>query len=100
MRLMHLAGLRRIHACESDAAKPGACHGLQPDSVRVPSQWHVNSTDVRHCSQAISKNITLPLYYAGLTDSAWIQEQEGAPQLYQLSRSSEAEVFLQMEPLV
>ena len=64
----------------------------------------------------VAKNITLPLYYTGLTDTALIQEQvrglcahglvlmrcvqEGPASLYTLARDYSVEVALNMQPLV
>ena len=67
------AGLRQLHACESDAAEPRTGHGLQPNAVcgRTMQRGAAHGRG----RNAISKNITLPLYYTGLTETALIQEQ-------------------------
>jgi hypothetical protein len=37
-------------------------------------------------AQPVTRTLMIPLYYAGLSDSAQIREQDGAPKTYQLDR--------------
>ena len=48
----------------------------------------------------VYKNITLPLYYTGLTDTALIQEQEGEPSVYTLDREYNVQVEINIPPMV
>ncbi len=43
-------------------------------------------------SEAIKKDISIPLYYTGLSEEASIREQEGSPKSYPLNRAYEASV--------
>ena len=48
----------------------------------------------------MSKNITLPLYYTGLTTTALIQEQDGEQVPYTLARDYSVQVPISMPPKV
>ena len=46
----------------------------------------------------IQKDLTLPLYYTGLTETALVREREGAPQRYRLNREYAVSVPVAVEP--
>ncbi len=46
----------------------------------------------------ITKKITVPLYYTGLTDKANIREQENAAKLFKLNREYEIEIEVEVQP--
>jgi hypothetical protein len=48
--------------------------------------------------QKITRTITLPLYYTGLTDKAFIREKEGAPVQYALSREYSVRLKMTLQP--
>ena len=48
--------------------------------------------------RTVSKNLTLPLYYTGLTTTARIREQEGSPTTYRLDRAYNVDIPLTMTP--
>jgi len=48
--------------------------------------------------EKITRTIQMPLYYAGLTTSASIQEKEGAAKKYTLNRNYEIEISFTIEP--
>jgi hypothetical protein len=46
----------------------------------------------------IKKKIKVPLYYAGLTNEAFVREQEGSPSSYKLNRAYEIEIEVEVKP--
>lgn len=49
-------------------------------------------------SHAVERQLRLPLYYTGLTETARIREKEGKPVTYRLDRHYTVTVLLKMEP--
>lgn len=48
--------------------------------------------------EKITRNIKLPLYYTGLTDTAMIREKEGKAKKYKLNKNNEVEFTFTIEP--
>ncbi len=46
----------------------------------------------------VKRTLRLPLYYAGLTDTATVREQEGEPRTFKLARDYSIEVEVEMPP--
>ena len=47
----------------------------------------------------IKTNLTLPLYYTGLSDTALVSEQGDSPSRMKLSRDYSVDVYIDMQPL-
>ncbi|MCX6877938.1 MAG: hypothetical protein NTW21_29605 [Verrucomicrobia bacterium] len=77
-------------------------HLRRPDGRGPDYYLHVNPSNKEKgmllvfnpLNEAAKKELTVPLYYTGLTDTARIREQEGQPQTYQFDREFNVRVPL------
>ncbi len=75
-------------------------HMRRPDGRDLDTIMHVNprlpekglAVVYNPLDQEVSKRVTLPLYYSGLTNAANIREQDGKPRRYVLDRAYRVEV--------
>ena len=82
-------------------------HVQRPDGRDIDCLLHVNPQLKQKglvlffnpLSTPMTRTVSLPLYYAGLTDSAQIREQEGNPKRYPLSRDYRVDLEVTMAPL-
>ncbi|MCE5310986.1 MAG: hypothetical protein LLG20_25370 [Acidobacteriales bacterium] len=81
-------------------------HVRRPDARDLDVIMHVNprlpqkglAVIYNPLSVEVSKTVTLPLYYTGLTTAARIREQEGPTRRYALDRQSRVEVPVKLGP--
>ncbi len=81
-------------------------HVRRPDGRDIDCILHVNprlntkGLAVVHnpLSHAVTKELTLPLYYTGLTDAVTISERNNKPRRYELDRGYNATLPLEMPP--
>jgi hypothetical protein len=79
-------------------------HVRRPDGRDLDCMLHVNpnlkekglAMVYNPTDKMIKRVISLPLYYTGLTEAAWIREREGKPKKYKLDR----EYNVQLEVIV
>jgi len=81
-------------------------HLRRPDGRGLDAVLHVNPSlkekgvllVFNPTETAIAKQLTLPLYYTGLSDRARIREQENSAQSYKLDRKFEITLDVKVEP--
>ncbi|MCX6924606.1 MAG: alpha-galactosidase, partial [Verrucomicrobia bacterium] len=69
-------------------------HLRRPDGRDLDYTLHVNPANKENgmllvfnpLNEEVKRELTVPLYYTGLTDAAQIREQEGQPQTFKLDR--------------
>jgi hypothetical protein len=77
-------------------------HLRRPDGRDLDYYLHVNPANKEKgmllvfnpLNEVVKRELTVPLYYTGLTASARIREQEGPPQTYHLDRECNVRVPL------
>ena len=77
-------------------------HLRRPDGRGLDYYLHVNPSNKEKgmllvfnpLNEVVKKDLTVPLYYTGLSSSARIREQDGPPQTYQLDRECNARLPL------
>ena len=82
-------------------------HVRRADMQSIDSFMHVNpfidnkalAMVFNPTHQPIRANLTLPLYYTGISNTAYIREQEGSFQKYTLDRRYNTDVFVDLGPM-
>ena len=82
-------------------------HIRRPDIQSIDSFIHVNpklqnkglAMVFNPTLERIAKNLTVPLYYTGLTTQAKVSEQEGPKTMYQLDRKYNIDILVDLQPL-
>ena len=82
-----------IHIRRADGRDIDYMMHANPDLEEKGFLLVFNPTD-----ETITKKIKVPLYYTGISDKAWIREQEGKPKKYKLNREYEIEMEVSVKP--
>ncbi len=81
-------------------------HVQRPDGRDLDCIMHVNPQLAdkglvlffNPLTESLTRTVRLPLYYTGLTDTAWIRERENEARPYKLSRDYDAELSVALPP--